>query len=129
MATDKPRTFIIAALSLGIAALLLITTAALHFTGLPLARALADIDTVPPLLRLAGETLWLFPTVHWVAIAIAAILIFRRADSRIILSLLGAMLIIDGAMLYADLGPFIGAITLLMSGTLMIAAGWLRQKA
>ena len=112
----------------GTAILLLIATAIFHATGLPLARALADIEAVPPLLRIAGDTLWLFPTVHWLAIAIAALLIFRRADGRIVLSLLGAVLIIDGAMLYSDLGPFIGAITLLISGILMIAAGWIRQE-
>ncbi len=104
-----------AIIPVSIGSLILAVTAAFHFTGH------ADISTWVAetgdqgFFAQAIPTIWLFPTLHWMIIAIGLIIgvWFRMAGLRVLLIACALLVAADAALIVYAVGPFIGSAMLL----------------
>jgi len=102
--------------------ILLGATAAFHGSGYASVMKTASASDIDPQLKLILVPLWIFPTAHWIFIAIIALLAAFAPAGRIILALCGAVIAADAAILYLNLGPFIGEAMLAASALLFVVA-------
>ncbi|MGP1351736.1 MAG: hypothetical protein ACTS1Z_00295 [Parasphingopyxis sp.] len=109
--------------------LILAGTAALHYTGFAEISAWVDGLGDRSFFATAIPTIWLFPSIHWFAIAIGlfAAAWFGLAALRVLLFGCALLLAADAALIYSAVGPFIGSGTLLAAAALYAIAG-LRAK-
>lgn len=109
--------------------LILAGTAALHFTGFAEISIWIGGLTDRSFFARAIPTVWLFPFVHWLAIAIGLVLAGWNdlASLRALLFGCAVLLVADAALIFIAVGPFIGSATLLAAAALYAAAG-LRPK-
>ena len=101
----------------------LVLTAGLHATGLPLAVAGAQEVAEPFFAKLLAP-LWLFASGHWLAFGCVAAVLAGQPDgrARIVLGVLGLSLLVDAGLLAQAVGPFVGAICLGLGGVLLVAS-------
>ncbi|MGP1281645.1 MAG: hypothetical protein ACTS1X_01590 [Parasphingopyxis sp.] len=106
--------------------LILAGTAALHFTGFAEIAAWVDGLADRSFFARAIPTIWLFPSVHWLAIAIGALAAawFGLASLRALLFGCALLLAADAALIYGAVGPFIGSATLLAAAAFYAVAGF-----
>ncbi|QLC25740.1 hypothetical protein HFP57_12425 [Parasphingopyxis algicola] len=114
----------IALVALG--SLTLLVTAAFHFTGFAEISAWVDGLADRSFFARAIPTIWLFPSLHWLAIAagLFAAAWFGIASLRTLLFGCALLLAADAALIYAAVGPFVGSAMLLAAAALYAAAGF-----
>lgn len=107
-----------------IGAVILMLTAAFHATGFVKVAQIASSGEISGLLSMALPALWLLPSIHWAAFAIAAIAAIRNRGrlARWLLLAIAALVAIDGASLLLHVGPFAGAWMLLGAASFLIAS-------
>ncbi|WP_299328861.1 hypothetical protein [Parasphingopyxis sp.] len=111
--------------------LVLAATAALHFLGHAEITAWADALGDQSFFARAIPTIWLFPSVHWIAIAVALLAAAWAGIASLRLLLFGCalLLIVDAALIYAAVGPFIGSAMLIGAAVFYILAGFGARSA
>lgn len=109
-------------------AVLLVLGAAFHMTGLAMVRAGAT-DVSDPFLRAALEPIWVFPSVHWAAMALVAGFLAGREDgqSRLILGGVGTVVLIDAILMATSIGGFVGTYLLGVCGLLISFSAFLAR--
>lgn len=110
--------------------LMLAATAAFHGSGFPGVTEAAAKSGLNPQLQAALAPLWIFPSVHWVFVAIVAGIAAATggANQRLVLILCAAVVAIDAALLYFHLGPFPGEAMLAFAAIMFLIAA-LRRPA
>lgn len=106
--------------------LILAATAAFHATGYPDIAAWVDGRGEPSFFASAVPAIWLFPSLHWAAIAIALAVAtwFRMAGLRPALCVIAALLVADAALVTSAVGPFVGSAMLIAAAMLYAIAAW-----
>jgi len=119
-----------AIIPVSIGSLILAVTAAFHFTGhAGISEWVAEAGD-QGFFAQAIPTIWLFPTVHWMAIAIglAAGAWFRMAGLRILLIACALLIAADAALIVYAVGPFVGS-AMLLATALLYGFSAMRLKA
>lgn len=116
----------IAALAGGV---VLAATAAFHGSGYRSVMETASKGDIDPQLKMILGPLWIFPSAHWAFIAVVALLAAFAPSGRLILALCGGVVAADAAILYFNLGPFIGEAMLAASALLFVAAAAMKPAA
>ena len=113
-----------------IGSLILAATAAFHFTGFADISAWVDELGDSSFFATAIPTIWIFPSIHWLAIAIGLVAAawFGIASLRVLLFGCALLLAADAALIYSAVGPFIGSAMLLAAAALYAVAGLRAQK-
>ncbi|QLC22802.1 hypothetical protein HFP51_11795 [Parasphingopyxis sp. CP4] len=103
-----------------IGSLVLAITAAFHFTGHAEISAWVAETGDQGFFAQAIPTIWLFPTVHWMAIAIGLVAgaWFTVAGLRSLLIACALLIAADAALIVYAVGPFIGSAMLLAAALL-----------
>ncbi len=109
--------------------LMLGATAAFHGSGFSGVTAAAAKGGIASDLQTIIAPLWLFPSVHWVFVAIVAGLAAATGGvgRRLILILCAAVIAIDAALLYVHVGPFVGEAMLAIAALMFLVAAASRQ--
>ncbi len=106
-------TKLLSRLLLAAAAVVLVAVVGLHLSGLPIASAFARGEEGPAFLRQTIEILWILPSAHWLAFALAAgwssVRLPGTFEHRVLLLIIAAALMADGVLIFIALGGFIGA--------------------
>jgi hypothetical protein len=109
---------------IGLGSLVLLATAAFHFTGYADVSEWTNRLDQGSFFANAVPGIWLFPTLHWVlfALAIIAAALLRFAGLRSLLLAVALLLFLDAGLIFIFIGPFIGSAMLLLSAILFAAA-------
>ena len=104
-----------AIIPVAIGSLILAVTAAFHFTGFADISAWVAATGDAGFFAQAIPTIWLFPTVHWLIIAIGLVAgaWFAMAGLRLLLFACALLIAIDAVLIVYAVGPFIGSAMLL----------------
>lgn len=108
--SEKPAIILVA-----IGSAILAATAAFHFTGYAdISAWVADFGD-DSFFANAIPTIWLFPSFHWLIIAVGlfAASWFNIAGLRVLLLACALILVVDTGLILYAVGPFIGAAMLL----------------
>lgn len=114
----------VANIFIGAASLVLAATAALHFTGYTDILAWVSRVDGDDFFATAIPGIWLFPSLHWLLIAIAMVIAAwtKFAALRTVLFCVALVLVADATLIFLTVGPFIGSATLLLSAFLYAGA-------
>lgn len=109
-----------------IGAALLTITALFHFTAyfeIPAPRVGAG---APGFFDAALRPLWLFASLHWLLTAAVCVLVTKAEQhiARPILLACAAIVIVDAALLYRFIGPFVGEVILVAAALLMVVGAF-----
>lgn len=113
-----------------LAGIMLLATAGLHLTGLPLARDGA-IEVSNPFFAALLVPLWSMPSGHWLLMACLAVLMAGQSEARarFVLAGLGAVLLLDAALMARAVGPFIGTLMIGSCGGLLLLSAVLSTRS
>ena len=110
-------------------ALILLAGAAFHMTGLgPVKGAVSGVE--PDFYQNALLGMWVMPAVHWLFIAFLSIGLSRYKSNSCaaILMAFGVWILLDGAITFFHVGPFLGVYMLALAGGLLLASGFMLRK-
>lgn len=112
-----------------IGALVLAATAAFHGSGYREVTGAAAAAHLEGMLGRVIGGLWLYPSVHWLFLAVLAVVVAssRSRATAIVLRLIAVVLAVDAILLLVYAGPFIGE-ALLAFSSLVFAAGSLPAR-
>lgn len=101
---------------------LLAITALVHLIGFLAMPASPPITDASTFYESVLRPLWLFASMHWLLIATVCLLVARwpLGAARIVLLCCGCVVLIDAAVLYWFIGPFIGVWLLAAAGVAML---------
>ncbi len=105
---------------------LLTITALVHLTGflaIPPSLPITDASTF---YEAVLRPLWLFASIHWLLLAAVCVLLTTSpfGAARIVMLCCGGVILVDAAVLYWFIGPFIGVWLLLAAGVAMLVAAF-----
>lgn len=103
---------------------LLAITALVHLTGFPAIPASPPITDASTFYEAVLRPLWLFASIHWLLIATVCVLVVRSpwGAARIVLRCCGGFVLVDSAVLYWFIGPFVGVWLLAVAGAALMVA-------
>lgn len=100
-----------------------------HTTGFPAIPASPPITDAATFYQAALRPLWLFASLHWLLIAMVCVLVTRSSTgaARTILLCCGFTVLIEAAVLYWFIGPFIGVWLLAAAGVAITIAALVKS--
>ncbi len=107
----------------------LAATSAFHATGYAIVVRDTSAEGVSEFLQSAAKGLWLYASLHWLFIAVVAVVAAWLPSrlSRIVLALSSAVVAADAVLLLVFVGPFVGELLLAVAAVAHIVGAVLQK--